>query len=105
MISTTGRLEPSPLRALQAGVAPHAGIVLRFDVAAAAPCRSCAIEPKEERLSLQGRIESLKQRHASLETQIAEEDHRPRPDEDALTRLKLEKLRLKDEMTRLAAET
>jgi hypothetical protein len=62
------------------------------------------MKPEEGRLSLQGRIESLKQRHASLETQIAEEDHRPKPDEDALTRLKLEKLRLKDEMTRLAGE-
>jgi hypothetical protein len=62
------------------------------------------MKPEEGRLSLQGRIESLKQRHASLETQIAEEDHRPKPDEDALLRLKLEKLRLKDEMTRLAGE-
>ncbi len=55
-------------------------------------------------MSLQGRIESLKQRHATLESQIAEEDHRPKPDDDALLRLKLEKLRLKEEMNRLTAE-
>jgi hypothetical protein len=52
-------------------------------------------------MSLQSRIESLKDRHASLETRIADEDHRPRPDPDALAKLKLEKLRLKEEMDRL----
>jgi hypothetical protein len=53
-------------------------------------------------MSLQSRIDSLKSRHASLETRIAEEDHRPLPDSGALSRLKLEKLRLKEEMERLA---
>jgi len=53
-------------------------------------------------MSLQSRIESLKGRHATLETRIADEDHRPRPDGDALQRLKVEKLRLKEEMERLA---
>jgi hypothetical protein len=52
-------------------------------------------------MSLQARIESLKERHASLETQIADEDHRPRPDDGTLCRLKLQKLRLKEEMERL----
>ena len=52
-------------------------------------------------MSLQSRIESLKPRHATLETRIFEEDHRPRPDSDALARLKLEKLRLKEEMESL----
>ena len=52
-------------------------------------------------MSLQSRIESLKSRHASLESRIMEEDHRPRPDSDALCRLKLEKLRLKEELERL----
>jgi hypothetical protein len=56
-------------------------------------------------MSLQSRIESLKTRHATLETRIFEEDHRPRPDSDALARLKLEKLRLKEEMDRLRAST
>ncbi len=54
-------------------------------------------------MSLQSRFETLKEPHATLEGRIAEEDQRPRPDEDALIRLKLEKLRLKDEMERLRA--
>ncbi len=53
-------------------------------------------------MSLQSRIESLKGRHATLETRIADEDHRPKPDGDALQRLKVEKLRLKEELERLA---
>ena len=52
-------------------------------------------------MSLQSRIESLKGRHALLETRISVEDHRPRPDMEALSRLKVEKLRLKEEMERL----
>jgi hypothetical protein len=52
-------------------------------------------------MSLQSRIESLKDRHASLEMRIAEEDQRPRPDADTLVRMKVEKLKLKEEMERL----
>ncbi len=52
-------------------------------------------------MSLQSRIESLKSRHADLETRLADEDHRPRPDGDVVVRLKLEKLRLKEELERL----
>ncbi len=52
-------------------------------------------------MSQQARIDSLKTRHTSLDTQISEEDHRPQPDQDALIRLKLEKLRVKQEMERL----
>lgn len=52
-------------------------------------------------MSLQSRIESLNNRHASLEAQISDEDHRPRPDDGTLFRLKVEKLRLKEEMERL----
>jgi len=52
-------------------------------------------------MSLQSRIDSLKTRHASLESRITDEDHRPRPDSEALAKLKLEKLRLKEEMDRL----
>ncbi len=56
-------------------------------------------------MSLQARIESLKDRHHSLETQIADEDHRPRPDAGTLTRLKHAKLKLKDEMERLSGKS
>ncbi|CAH2601732.1 conserved protein of unknown function [Rhodovastum atsumiense] len=52
-------------------------------------------------MSLQSRIESLKQRHASLEARITDEDARPKPDADTLVRLKIEKLRVKEEMERL----
>jgi hypothetical protein len=54
-------------------------------------------------MSLQSRIESLKDRHHVLEARISDEDHRPRPDTEALARLKHQKLRLKDEMERLSS--
>ncbi|MDQ2803645.1 MAG: YdcH family protein [Pseudomonadota bacterium] len=52
-------------------------------------------------MTVETSIESLKERHAALETQIADEDHRPRPDSDTLMRLKVEKLRVKEEIERL----
>lgn len=52
-------------------------------------------------MNLQSRFESLKARHATLERSIADEDHRPRPDTETLSRLKLEKLRLKEEIERV----
>lgn len=52
-------------------------------------------------MNLDTRMESLKARHAALEMRIADEDSRPRPDSDALMRLKLEKLRVKEEIERL----
>ncbi len=52
-------------------------------------------------MNLQSRIETLKDRHATLEDRIADEDQRPQPDGDALARLKVETLRLKEEMERL----
>ena len=48
-------------------------------------------------------LEALKTRHEQLESRIVDEDHRPRPDSDALMRLKIEKLRVKEEMERLRA--
>lgn len=52
-------------------------------------------------MSLNTRLDALKERHASLETRIFDEDHRPQPDTEALMRLKVEKLHLKEEMERL----
>lgn len=52
-------------------------------------------------MSLQARIESLKDRHASLDSRIMAEDQRPKPDAQAMSRMKIEKLRLKEEMERL----
>ena len=47
-------------------------------------------------MSLQSRLESLKARHAELETRIEEEDQRPKPDADVMSRLKREKLKAGD---------
>ena len=52
-------------------------------------------------MTLSARLESLKDRHASLETRISDEDHRPCPDAATLAQLKVMKLRLKEEMERL----
>jgi hypothetical protein len=52
-------------------------------------------------MSLNNRLDALQQRHASLEDRILDEDHRPLPDAEALARLKIEKLQLKDEMERI----
>jgi hypothetical protein len=52
-------------------------------------------------MNLQSHLDTLKGRHADLELRIAAEDSRPRPDDKALTRMKVEKLRLKEEMERL----
>jgi hypothetical protein len=52
-------------------------------------------------MTLQTHLDSLKQRHASLDARIVDEDQRPRPDPDALIRLKLEKLHVKEEIERL----
>lgn len=52
-------------------------------------------------MSLQSRLVTLSERHTALETRIAEEGTRPRPNDSALAQLKREKLRLKEEMERL----
>jgi hypothetical protein len=52
-------------------------------------------------MSLQARLDALKERHAALELRITDEDQRPRPDAEVLSRLKIEKLHVKEEMERL----
>jgi hypothetical protein len=52
-------------------------------------------------MSLQDRIETLRARHASLEQEIDKEIHRPLPNMDAVTDLKRQKLRIKDEIFQL----
>jgi hypothetical protein len=46
-------------------------------------------------------VESLRSKHALLEQQIDDEMHRPLPDQTILTRLKREKLKIKDEIARM----
>jgi hypothetical protein len=55
-------------------------------------------------MNMQSHIEVLKGRHASLDAAIVAEDRRPRPDDTALSRMKLEKLRLKEELERLRTQ-
>jgi hypothetical protein len=55
-------------------------------------------------MSLQAHLDTLKERHAALEMRIADEDQRPRPDPETLTRLKIEKLKVKEEMERLRSQ-
>jgi hypothetical protein len=52
-------------------------------------------------MSVQDRIEALREKHASLERAIDEEIHRPLPNQDAITDLKRQKLRIKDELVQL----
>lgn len=53
-------------------------------------------------MSLLDRIESLKAKHAALESEIDMETRRPLPDEAHLTDLKRQKLRIKDELSRMS---
>jgi hypothetical protein len=52
-------------------------------------------------MSVQDRIEALREKHASLERALDEEIHRPLPDQDAVHDLKRQKLRIKDEIVEL----
>ncbi len=52
-------------------------------------------------MSLQARVQSLEGRHADLEARIHDEDCRPRPNGEALARLKQQKLRVKEELERV----
>lgn len=48
------------------------------------------------------RIDSLRAKHSRLETEIDQEASRPLPDDVQLARLKREKLRLKDQISKMA---
>jgi hypothetical protein len=49
------------------------------------------------------RVQVLKQKHATLEEAIRTETRRPHPDDRRLKSLKVEKLRIKDEIAGLTA--
>ncbi|MFC7333349.1 YdcH family protein [Rhodocista pekingensis] len=53
-------------------------------------------------MSMVERVESLKVKHRTLETLLRHETQRPLPDPAIVTRLKREKLRIKDEIARIA---
>jgi hypothetical protein len=46
-------------------------------------------------------LDALKTRHAQLESLLAAELRRPRPDDFAVMRLKIAKLKVKDEISKL----
>jgi hypothetical protein len=52
-------------------------------------------------MSEKDRIEALKEKHAALERAIDEENCRPLPNDDVLSELKRQKLRIKDEIYQL----
>lgn len=52
-------------------------------------------------MSLQDRIEALREQHAALERALDEENKRPLPNRDAIYGLKRQKLRIKDEICQL----
>jgi hypothetical protein len=53
---------------------------------------------EDDSMPVHDRIEALKEKHATLERAIDEESHRPLPNHDAITDLKRQKLRIKDEI-------
>ncbi len=46
-------------------------------------------------------MSALEQKHAGLDARIAEENQRPHPDDNLLSRLKKEKLRVKETLSGL----
>lgn len=52
-------------------------------------------------MSVEDRIEALREKHATLERAIDEETHRPLPNQDTIRDLKRQKLRIKDEIFQL----
>ena len=56
-------------------------------------------------MSLDGHLDALKRKHGALESEIADMAARPAPDQSALTALKREKLRLKEEIEKIKAQT
>lgn len=53
-------------------------------------------------MSVEERITSLRSKHAVLEVELQEEVRRPLPDAATINKLKREKLKLKDELSRLS---
>jgi len=56
-------------------------------------------------MSREEHLQVLKEKHAGLEELIRQEEMRPLPDTSLISQLKRQKLRIKDEMTELSAET
>jgi len=53
-------------------------------------------------MSLESHVSALRTKHADLDRTLDHEQNRPAPDSTAIKKLKMEKLRLKEEIERLA---
>jgi hypothetical protein len=60
---------------------------------------------KEVRMALSAHLQELSEKHRQLERRIEEEIARPGSDDLEIRRMKQEKLKLKDEIVRLEAQT
>ncbi len=56
-------------------------------------------------MSVSAHLAELSEKHRALERRIAEEVARPGSDDSVIRRMKQEKLKLKDEITRLQGQT
>lgn len=56
-------------------------------------------------MSIENHLDALKTKHFNLEKEIQSTGTRPAPDQTALTRLKREKLKIKQEIARLEDQT
>jgi hypothetical protein len=54
-------------------------------------------------MSIRERLEALHAKHHSLDAMLEDEVHRPLPNSEQVSRIKREKLRLKDEIARIEA--
>ena len=53
-------------------------------------------------MSLESHVSALRTKHADIDRTLDHEQSRPAPDTTAIKKLKFEKLRIKDELDRLA---
>jgi hypothetical protein len=52
-------------------------------------------------MSLESHVTALRTKHADIDRTLGSEQHRPAPDSVAIKKLKVEKLRIKEEIDRL----
>ena len=64
-----------------------------------------SIANKEDLMAVPAHLMQLSHKHRVLDQRIAEESTRPAADEAKIAKLKLEKLKLKDEIAKLEAAT
>jgi len=56
-------------------------------------------------MTVEGHLEALRRKHFTLEEEITSTGSRPSPDQTELTRLKREKLKIKEEIERIESQT